>query len=655
MTAPLFDEFERLSAAVLDETASRAEVRRFNAILRDVPELAAVYLEQAQMHAMLECRGADASGCGRCGRAFSRAAPAAGIPAEKSKSALSAPASLFGRRPASSTNGTMQSRTEERSELWHETVPISEGLSPLPQKHPALPGNAQGVHGKGLWWKAAAAAAVLLGGAAVWHGATRPSPSSVLRLPSSVSGIPSPLVDSPVTVVEWKGAWGLEMPQTLPGGIRLAKGQVRVRLPSGVELVLLGPLELEAETGGMEVRLAKGRLVAWVPRRASGFTVRAPGLTAWDIGTVFSVETEPGGSSLFVFKGSVQVLDGAGDGVDLCEAGEGVRAIGDRTPFKVTSEGAAAERLFKTARGYAALAEPRKAFDVARQIGELWMAKYVPEEASRVREKAAQQAALRSAPQKIPFTKTAWVRPAAPTQQEERSMNTTSAAALAAAAVMMGAGTSGAVSEPVSVDAFPDRNNRHWTTVYTNPVPLRWEWNADAATAHLEIVGMNGAVETNFASATSNWVWQAFASDVPAAEDVYALTLTFFHSGGAVVGAATSRLAVVTGAFGQTPVDPSPTETAAWGKVKENVVIPYDAGWAEATSVATNALLVIAKSGGAAQTNALADSSGYYGWRLKRGDWGYGTFNLALTFPGTEGGWDATLARVPEGMMIKLR
>ena len=30
-----------------------------------------------------------------------------------------------------------------------------------------------------------------------------------------------------------------------------------------------------------------GRLVAWVPTRAGGFTVRAPGLMAWDIGTIF--------------------------------------------------------------------------------------------------------------------------------------------------------------------------------------------------------------------------------------------------------------------------------------------------------------------------------------------------------------------------------
>ncbi len=503
-----------------------------------------------------------------------------------------------------------------------------------------------------LWWKVAAAAAVLLGGAAVWHGATRPSPSSVLRPPSSVSRPPSPVVDSPVTVVERKGAWGLEMPQALPGRIGLAKGQVRVRLPSGVELALLGPLELESDERGMDVRLERGRLVAWVPTRASGFTVRAPGLTAWDIGTVFSVAAEKDGSSLFVFKGSVQVLDGEGNGVDICEAGEGVRAMGARTPFKVAAEGESAERLFKTVRGYAAIAEPLRAFDAARQIGELWMAKYVPEEASRVREKAAQQAALRNVPKRIPFTKTAWVRPSVPAQQEERSMNTTSAAALAAAAAMMGAVTGGAVSEPVCVNTSQEQNRR-WTAVFTNEVPLRWAWCTNATSAQLGIVGMNSTFATNFTEVTSNYLWRAFSANTPSAEDVYDLTLTFYGSGNLIVGAQTSRLAVVKGAFRQTSVISTP-EGIPWPKLKENAVIPYDAEWAEATAGATNSFLVIAKTGGVTQTNAL-ETAGYFGWKVKRSDWGYGTFNLALTFPGAEGEWDGTLARVPDGMMFSVR
>ena len=57
MNASLFDEFERLAAAVLDGTATGEETHRFNAVLREFPELASVYFEQARMHAMLECRG----------------------------------------------------------------------------------------------------------------------------------------------------------------------------------------------------------------------------------------------------------------------------------------------------------------------------------------------------------------------------------------------------------------------------------------------------------------------------------------------------------------------------------------------------------------------------------------------------------------------
>jgi len=112
---------------------------------------------------------------------------------------------------------------------------------------------------------------------------------------------------------------------------------------------------------------------------------------------------------------------------------------------------------------------------------------------------------------------------------------------------------------------------------------------------------------------------------------------------------------VVTAAFGQTKVVTTPEETP-WPSVKENAVIPYDAEWAEATEHATTSRVVIAKQGDITQANALADASGYFGWKVKRGDWGYGTFNLALTFPGTvTNGWDATLVRLAEGFMFSVR
>ena len=231
---------------------------------------------------------------------------------------------------------------------------------------------------------------------------------------------------------------------------------------------------------------------------------------------------------------------------------------------------------------------------------------------------------------------------------------TNAASVLAAAVIAGGTGMSPAVSVPVAVNTSPVRNAR-WSTVCTNQVPLEWEWKTNAANAQLRIAGMNGTFTADFPSAASNSLWQVSASSVPSAEDVYDLTLTFYGGGGAVVGALTSRLAVVTGAFGETAVIPAP-ESVPWPKVKENAVLAYDAGWAEATAGAVTGQLVIAKAGGLTQTSALADASGYYGWKIKRSDWGYGTFNLALTFPGMESNaWDATLVRVPEGFMFSVR
>ena len=232
---------------------------------------------------------------------------------------------------------------------------------------------------------------------------------------------------------------------------------------------------------------------------------------------------------------------------------------------------------------------------------------------------------------------------------------TREAAVLAAAAVMMGAGMAGAVSDPVFVNTS-QTENRYWETVHTNEVDVAWRWeNTNAVSAELSVSGMNGTVMlTNITRSVSNVLWRVFSQDVPKAEEVYDLALTFYGSGGLVVGAQTSRLAVVTGAFGETKVIPSP-EGTPWPKITENAVIPYDAGWAEATSGAPGSQLVISKVGGAIQTNTLADTAGFFGWKIKRSDWGYGTFNLALTFPGMEGEWDGTLARVPEGFMFSVR
>ncbi len=234
-----------------------------------------------------------------------------------------------------------------------------------------------------------------------------------------------------------------------------------------------------------------------------------------------------------------------------------------------------------------------------------------------------------------------------------RPFVTNAAVVFSATAILLGAGTGSAASAPILVDTSPCQN-RHWSTVFTNEVPLQWDWNAAATHAELEIAGMSESVVTNFASVTSNYVWRAFDGSAPLKDGVYDLTLTFYGDGDSVVGVLTSRLAVLKAAFGKTEVNTGSFDTK-WTMVKADAVIPYDATWAAATADACASRLVIAKEGGSIQTNMLADASGYFGWKLRAGGWGYGTFDLALTFPGPDGEWAATLVYVPGGTMVLMK
>jgi hypothetical protein len=225
---------------------------------------------------------------------------------------------------------------------------------------------------------------------------------------------------------------------------------------------------------------------------------------------------------------------------------------------------------------------------------------------------------------------------------------------LCVTAVALGAATAfGDTTSPVLVDTSPGLTRR-WMTVYTNEIPLAWNWQAGASSVSLSVVGLDGAVSTNFSGVASNMLWRVFSSRVPSSEDVYNLALTFYTNGTTAVGTLTSRLAVVAGAFGAVSIDTGP-ESRTWRKVTGNVLIPYDADWTNSTTNAVTSRLVIAKPEGATQTNALSDASGYFGWKLEHSDWGYGTFNLSLTFPGTEGEWDAMLTRLLGGTMIRVQ
>lgn len=294
----------------------------------------------------------------------------------------------------------------------------------------------------------------------------------------------------------------------------------------------------------------------------------------------------------------------------------------------MTAENRDARRLFASMCGKAALKQPAGAFEMVSGIKDLWItsegSKNILSQSDTSIEK-----------------------------QEALSMNTKNAAAVlaAAASITLGVETVWSVSTPVKVNTAPTEN-RLWETIYTNDVNLAWHWPDDAASVSLMISGMEGTVlTTNFAAGVSSYQWQVFPTDKPAEEDIYDLILTFYDDSSMVLDIQSSRLAAVAGAFGGISVDTGPSDSK-WSKVRGNVVLPYDAAWKETTTYATSAQLVIDKQDGSVQSNMLSEASGYFGWKLKNSEWGYGAFDLSLNFPGTEDGWNATLQRVPEGSII---
>ena len=235
----------------------------------------------------------------------------------------------------------------------------------------------------------------------------------------------------------------------------------------------------------------------------------------------------------------------------------------------------------------------------------------------------------------------------------EKGMNKRRVMLRATVIVMAAGGWAQSVSSaPALVDATS--RYRHWTTVCANEVPLRWNWETNATHATLEIAGMNGTLTTNFYGVISNWVWRVSGTEGPSVEDVHTLTLTFLASGDRVVGALTSQLAVVKGSVGPAVVD-AVAGTRAWSRVKASAVIPYDAAWSMSALDAVSATLAITKTDGVSRTNVFSDTAGYYGWKPGNSGWGYGTFNLVLTFSGMTNEWTATLMRPIDGTVVSVR
>ena len=190
-----------------------------------------------------------------------------------------------------------------------------------------------------------------------------------------------------VRLVKQTDIQGLNVPETLPGLLSLDSGELVVRLQTGVELTLVGPASVNVRDG-LQVYLDQGKLLASVPHWATGFTVRTRELEIRDLGTVFGVQVKEGTSEAFVFKGRVQVNEAgysesgremSGAGVGICEAGEGVRAVSGERPVKIAADWPEAKRLFGAVKAGRAFRDPRKTFETATRIADLWAERHNPE------------------------------------------------------------------------------------------------------------------------------------------------------------------------------------------------------------------------------------------------------------------------------------
>ncbi|MDA3924254.1 MAG: SUMF1/EgtB/PvdO family nonheme iron enzyme [Kiritimatiellae bacterium] len=316
MNLSLLSDFERLTAAVLDRTATPVDIRSFNKLLRDYPELADVYFEQAQMHALLECRCEKVQECG--------IAPV-----------------LISREP----------------EIEHLQSDILDSSSRL------TVGRVHSQRFSWRWWKAVAVLALLLSGLLLWYaGQDRTGDPAVSGLTRD-----DPDHETWVKVVQAKADKGLQLPQAVPGKASLKEGMARIRMASGVEVAMVGPVSLVIQDA-MQIRLLEGRVVTYVPPRAIGFRVYAPQLTVCDLGTVFGVTALTNRTDVFVFDGRVKVMDDTGKGIGLCAAGEGVRTETGKWPVKIGRYEGEAERLFAATGGDAAIDDGMKACNLMERI-----------------------------------------------------------------------------------------------------------------------------------------------------------------------------------------------------------------------------------------------------------------------------------------------
>ena len=190
-----------------------------------------------------------------------------------------------------------------------DTVPF---IAPKPKQKP-------GRNYPGLGLALAAAFAILLNVTVVLWKGTEPEPSQATGI-----AVLSRLVDP-----EWSETnREIEEGSVLfPGGFSLKSGLAQIEFFSGASVIVEGPVDLNL-ISALAMECKEGKLRAFVPEPAHGFSVRTPEYEAVDLGTEFALSVGSGGSSeVHVVDGEIRLDSLAGETLKHLNEGDGVRTL----------------------------------------------------------------------------------------------------------------------------------------------------------------------------------------------------------------------------------------------------------------------------------------------------------------------------------------
>lgn len=182
---------------------------------------------------------------------------------------------------------------------------------------------------------AAAAVALLANGYLLWQNRNS---QAEIEEPSHGPGV---AVLSRVVAPEWAdGKTALSVGEAVPAGtFSLLSGLAQIEFFSGAAVIIEGPAELELESA-WRVVCRSGRLRAFVPEPAQGFTIVTPDYEAVDLGTEFALSVgSDGRSEVHVVDGEVRLDSSDGRELRHLGAGTAVRANdGELTPIESRGE-----------------------------------------------------------------------------------------------------------------------------------------------------------------------------------------------------------------------------------------------------------------------------------------------------------------------------